>query len=264
MFRISAVILFCLGPVASFAQYSFNVALDPVTEDFVGFAGDGFNPTPSAGQLDSDTWRVIGMSDGDTSFGGIFDSVDFARGVDPDGATTGGVYAFDVGGGNIALGVQPGGSDFTPGSFDSVISNNSGLVVTSIDLSYKVYVYNDQGRANSLNFSFSVDGGSNFTGVPSLDFTSAEIAANTPAWTSVDRSATLSGLTVANGGDVIFRWTGDDVSGSGSRDQFGLDDLSATPFVSANVIPEPSTYGFVIGAFGLLLFIIRRMYSVGG
>lgn len=37
------------------------------TIDFAGFDASGFVPTPAAGQFDSDTWRVTGLSDGDLS-----------------------------------------------------------------------------------------------------------------------------------------------------------------------------------------------------
>jgi hypothetical protein len=61
----------------------------PVTlfsETFSGFDGSGFAPSPATGQLDSNVWRVTGMSDGNGTFGGTHDSGDFAR-----GSSTGGV-----------------------------------------------------------------------------------------------------------------------------------------------------------------------------
>ena len=45
------------------------------------------------------------MLDGDGTFGGDI-ILDFARGTDGDGVTTGGIYAFNVGGGNYSLGTQ--------------------------------------------------------------------------------------------------------------------------------------------------------------
>jgi hypothetical protein len=42
----------------------------PIT--FTGFTGAGFAPTPAAGQLDSDLWRVTGLSDGAGTFGGTY------------------------------------------------------------------------------------------------------------------------------------------------------------------------------------------------
>ncbi len=42
------------------------------TELFNSFGGTGFTATPAAGQLDSDFWRISGMSDGVTTYGGTF------------------------------------------------------------------------------------------------------------------------------------------------------------------------------------------------
>lgn len=127
------------------------------TIDFASFTGAGFAPSPTAGQLDSDTWRVTGLSDGDTTFGGTFTSGDFARGTSAGGVTTGGVYAFTVSSGNAALGVQPGGTDFTAGSITQRIQNNTGSAVTSWDLSYSLYVLNNKERSNSLLWEWSTD-----------------------------------------------------------------------------------------------------------
>jgi hypothetical protein len=88
-------------------------------EGFDSFAGTGFAPSPAAGQLDSDTWALNGLSDGDTAWGGTYTTGDYARGIDEDGASTGGIYAFDVvsgAGTDYILGVQPTDADFTPGA----------------------------------------------------------------------------------------------------------------------------------------------------
>jgi hypothetical protein len=189
------------------------------------FDGSGFAPSPAAGQLDSDGWSVTGLSDGDVLFGGAGNSGDFARGSSSGGVSTGGVYAFEVSTGNNALGVQPGGSDFAPGEFILKVENNTGSTVSSIDISYLVWAYNDQDRANNFNLSYSEDDLS-YTAVPSLDFTSTETTDATPSWVSSSRGTTITGLTLADGDDFYFKWTSDDVSGSGSRDELALDDIS--------------------------------------
>ena len=85
------------------------------------------------------------------------------------------MYAFDVGSGNHTLGVQPIGTDFTPGDIRLRFENNTGGDIVELQISYNVYVYNDQGRANSYNFSYSADDAS-YTDVPALDLTSPEAA----------------------------------------------------------------------------------------
>ena len=98
------------------------------------FDGSGFSATPAAGQLDSDTWRATGFSDGSGTFGGTHTLGDFARGSDPDGVTTGGVYAFEHATNNFGLGVQPTGGDFTVGEITLRIQNDTGSAATEFRL----------------------------------------------------------------------------------------------------------------------------------
>ncbi|MEM6454243.1 MAG: hypothetical protein AAF772_04040 [Acidobacteriota bacterium] len=210
---------------------------------FDEFLGTGFSPTPALGQLDSDTWSITGMSDGDLAFGAAATSGDFARGEALGAVSTGGIYSFDVGfveGSNPGLGFQPGGSDVTPGTFTLRVDNDSGDQIDEIDVRYDVYVFNDQPRANSVNFSFSLDGVT-FVPVPSLDFTSpaTESTEGGTVWEANARSTTLTGLLSGfqDGDSIFLRWETDDVSGSGSRDQFALDNIEIT----ATVVPVELT-----------------------
>ncbi|MEJ6778047.1 MAG: PEP-CTERM sorting domain-containing protein [Akkermansiaceae bacterium] len=170
------------------------------------------------------------------------------RGSSTGGVGTGGAYAFDVGAGNVALGVQPGGSDFTPGYFELEVTNDSGSTVATWAIAFKSYVLNDQARGNSFNFSFSTDG-SSYTPVAAGSFTSADGAGG--SWTlGADYSDSIS-ASVASGSSLFLRWSGDDESGSGSRDEFALDD------VSIDVVPEPSSTA-LLGLGGLALLARRR------
>ena len=72
--------------------------------NFNSFTGTGFTPTPAAGQLDSDTWRVKGMSDGDGTFGGTHTSNDFGRGAFTCCQGSGGIYAWEVSSGDFSFG----------------------------------------------------------------------------------------------------------------------------------------------------------------
>lgn len=192
-------------------------------EDFQTFTGAGFSPTPAAGQLDSNIFISTGFSDGSVAFGDTQTTGDFARGQSTGGVTTGGVYAFDVdGAGNIAWGVQPGGSDWTPGTFKVKIQNNSGGDLNNFMVSYDIYVNNDQGRANSFNFAYSTDG-SSFTNDSALDYTSPG-AADSNGFVKVSRNTSIA-VTVANGDYLYLEFSGDDVTGGGSRDEFAVDNI---------------------------------------
>ena len=120
------------------------------------FNGSGFTSNPNSGELDTDAWASTGWSDGAKDFGIANTTGDYARGVSSGGVSTGGIYSFDVGG-NQALGIQPGGSDFTPGTITLKMVNNSSAIINVIDLSYLIYIFNDQSRSNSFNFSYSID-----------------------------------------------------------------------------------------------------------
>jgi hypothetical protein len=188
------------------------------------FDGTGFAPSPSAGQLNSNAITMTGMSDGSLAFGDNNNSADFARGTNPGVVNTGGVYAFDIATGNRALGVQPGGSDFTPGSIILRFQNKTGGTITDLILSYKIFVLNDQPRSNSFNFSYSADN-VNYTDVASLDFATTESADPSPVWSKREKYTVISGLNLADDGIMYLKWTSNDISGSSNRDEIAIDDI---------------------------------------
>ncbi|GAB4307006.1 MAG: hypothetical protein Kow00117_00140 [Phototrophicales bacterium] len=216
--------------VLSFSGYGtepvFAQGSMPFSENFTGFSGAGFDTAPSSGRLDSDTWRVTGLSDGSGTFGGTHTTGDFARGVSPGAASTGGIYAFNVGGGTTALGVQPAGSDFTPGTITLRIQNTTGSTITSLTIAYDIYVNNDQNRANSFNFAYSLDD-ITYTSIAALDYTSPATA-DSLGWTQIPRTTTINSLNISNGAFFYLQWQSDDVSGSGSRDELGITNISVT------------------------------------
>jgi len=203
-----------------------------VSENFSSFTGSGYAPTPAAGQLDSNSWIATGFDGGTLTWGGSQGSdTDFGRGTSSGNVTTGGIYAFNVGSGNVILGVQPGGNDFTPGSLRLRIQNTTGFTLRAVDISYKIWTLNNAPRSNSLNFSYSTDD-TTYTPLPSLNYATPEVADASPAWVSTTRSATITGLTLQDGDYLYLSWDGDDVSGSGARDEYGIDDVQ----VSLNAI----------------------------
>lgn len=204
----------------------------PAIYNFTGFTGAGFTPTPAAGQLDSDSWIVTGMSDGNGTFGGTHTAGDYARGNTAGGVTVGGVYSLNDG----ALWIQPIGADFTPGTIELKVCNNGGSTMANIQVKYDIVYLNDQGRANSLNFSWAKDVVEpTFTDVGSADFTSPETASGTPVIETVNRDIEITGVNLANGECLILRWTGDDVSGSESRDEMGLDNVEVLEAITLPV-----------------------------
>ncbi|XAM01560.1 PEP-CTERM sorting domain-containing protein [Phycisphaeraceae bacterium D3-23] len=241
-----------LAALAALATGGANAAVVTVfSDDFTGFDGSGFASTPAAGQLDSDTYRVTGMSDGAGTFGGTHTSGDFARGSSTGGVGSGGVYAFDIGGGNVALGFQPGGSDFTPGTFE-VRFTYTGIGLTTLEVDFDIAVFNDQARANTLELTSIDVAGSEVLG-SSVGLTSPEAADGTPAWVVAAQSTGSIATTVNNGDVITLTFTGDDDTGGGSRDEFALDNLE----VSGALTPEPGSLA-LLGLGGLMIARRRR------
>lgn len=234
--KVLSLLTFCSISLISLSQYQINTLGTPQVIDFDGFTANGFEPTPTIDQLSSEEWEVLGLSDGDLFFGGTGTTGDYARGPSSGGVTTGGIYSFNVGVGNGAsLGVQPVGNDFTDGSFTLRIENNTTGTIEDLELAYEVWVLNDQDRSNYFNFEHGSDNVS-FIQEPSLDLISDEIAATTPAWEQNLRSITLTAVNIPVGGVYYLKWTSDDVSGSGSRDEFALDNISITGLNSGPTI----------------------------
>ena len=207
------------------------------------FTGTGFQPTPSAGQLDSDAWAVTGWSDGLLNFGGnqTTTSTDYTRGAAAAAVTTGGFYSYRAAPQSVAnpcLMIQPVGSDFEPGTLTLRIQNTGAGFINTLNVSYNLFIRNDQVRSNSFNFSYSSNN-STYTSVGGLDYTSIA-AADALGWvqvgTSPSRSTSITGLSIAPGDYFYFRWNSAAVGGTGARDEFGLDDISITATFGA---PSP-------------------------
>lgn len=188
------------------------------------YDGSGFEPAPATGRLNSNTFATTGMSDGDTNFGDESIAGDFAGGTSPGGVTAGGFYAFEVAPGNNAFGWQATGSDFAPGTITLRMQNQTGSEINTIDVAYLIYEYNDQGRSNSINFSYS-EAFNFYEEVPELNFVSTEAAASSPVWEVHPRNTKITNLEIFEGEFFYFRWTSEDVSGSGSRDELAIDNI---------------------------------------
>ena len=231
--------------------------------NFTGFTGSGFAPSPAAGQLDSDSWAISGLGASSFTFGDTTAVTGVpALGTSTGGVTTGGIYAFTVAMGNTALGVQPTGSVFNASATAHMIlrlRNDSGGDVVDPSVAYTIWVLNDQPRSNAFNFSYSTDNVS-YTTVASLDYTSPA-AADAFGWTSVLRSTTLTGLTIPDGGLLYLRWTGGDVGGTGSRDEFALDDivvadLTPTAVTLAQTAASQPSHGRLPFALAFLMLAV--------
>jgi len=254
MKKVYVLFFLILGTAGVWGQVSLTNGTPSATIDFsnttptgvgsnpsTAFTGAGFDAaTATAGRLNSNAWAVTGWSNGNLTFGGtqITAATDYTRGATGVAQTTGGMYAYTGAPGSAAnptLMIQPGGSDWAPGTLTLRIQNNGTSNITQLAVNYNIYVRNDQARSNSFNFSYSPDDVT-YTPVAALDYTSTA-AIDALGWvivgTAPSRTTTITGLSVVPGGYVYIRWSGADVGGSGSRDEFGLDDINMTATYAA-------------------------------
>jgi hypothetical protein len=237
------------------------------TESFGSFAGAGFAPLPTAAQLDSDVWRVVGLSDNaNPAFGGTYTSGDFARGringsADPTG---GGVYSPSA---NGALILQPTGSDFEGAGFiEARVLNSAGSAAERFDLAFDWAYRNSGDRSSALTLSYSTDG-LTYIAVDSAGFTTPTVRdATTAATFAGERIAvTLTDLIVADGGYLYLRWSNPTSSGGGSRDEIGIDNVTVDATKSDAVTAGVADVTLVEGTGGTTdaVFVVTRSSGVG-
>lgn len=207
-------------------KINFDDTVDGVNLDT--FQGFGISKIVESGQLDSNAWAFTAFASGDIPFGGnsIEDS-SYENGISDGGEDDTGIYAFNVGSAaaaNYTLGIQPGGKDFNPGTVTLQIQNQTGAPMTSLNIGYKVYVYNDQEVSSKISFSSSSDGNT-FTPQDKVDVISPNAADLAPGWKAYYRAVSLTGLTVAKDNYFYLRWSGSLVSGTGAQDEFAIDDI---------------------------------------
>ena len=204
----------------AFAQLSIDKRL--TVEAFDGYAGAGLTPAPAAGQLDSDNWRLAGV--GTCNFGGTCTGGDFARGASGGNVTTGGLYAFTVEASNPAFGWQADSNAMTPGAVTLRLVNDTGSTITDASFEYSLWVRNNEDRSQSVTFAYSTDDATYLPVAALSQNTPAAAGAN--AWVESRLTAELTGLSIAAGGSLYFRWSTDDASGSGNRDEIAIDDVN--------------------------------------
>lgn len=224
------------APMAMFAQLSIDAFGSEVPADLSDYAGSGFQPGGGSGTLNSDIWSAEGFTDGAVDFGGTNLTGDFARGIGGAGVTTGGIYGLPNPDGN-RIWIQPTNDDFTPGSLTLRMQNNTGSILGGLNIAYHAYASNDQERSNSLLCSYSYDN-ITYTPIPELDFVSPEVS--DLILHETDFSFLLTGITVDPAALLYIRFTGDDVSGAGARDEFGISNIAFTGFAPLAV----PTYNF--------------------
>lgn len=224
------ILLTLLSPTPTAASTPYSDTVTLVVIDFDDFTGDGFEPNPAVGQLDSDLWRVTGMSEGDLPFGSSASTGDFAMGRSPGDVAPSGIYAFEVIPGIITLGIQPSNADFTPGELVLRIENATRDRIIDLQVNYDLWVNNDQPYATQWSVYHSYDDQTyTYSGG---DYLSGE-AKDALGWQRHSFQVDLNGLSIDHGEPYFLMWASDDAYGHGQRDEFGLNNIT----ISATLTP---------------------------
>jgi predicted extracellular nuclease len=233
------------------------------SESFSSFTAGGFAPNPTAGQVDSDIWRVVGLSDianpayGFTGAAGT----DFGRGIISGDPVTAGVYSVSGAGAMI---LQPTGAELDINGFiEARIQNTAGTTVTSFNVAFDWDYRNSADRGENMQFSYSTDG-INFTAVPAAAFSTPAASAVGAVFTLQHEAVTLTGLSVANGDFLYLRWTHLSSTGSGSRDEIGIDNVTVAAQTDASLPLVSVSDVSVNEAAGTMTFTVTRFNVTTG
>lgn len=274
--KVLPVISFVCLPLFVFSQLSISAVKTTFTVDFNNTVSDVNNGTfiapatvaagfPFAGQLDRDAFQI--SSSAGTGFNWPVSPVDVTGGKTSSngGASQAGIYAYSNDGGtNRLLGVNPNGSNFTPGAIILKVQNNSGSTITQFDLSYTAYAYNIKVGSTSLTLYYSSDGSTWFAADAAFNYTSP--GASSAAWESATLADCIPALNIADGGYFYLKWV---IDGSGSMDEIGIDDitlLGRTPLVgfttSSSIVAELDPDGTTTQSY--LLDVYMEAPPIGG
>ncbi len=167
--------------------------------------------------------------------GGARDNEQYA--VDTGASTTGDTYSYGAAASTErAFGALRSGT-LIP-LYGAAFSNDTGSTISSLAVAYTGEEWRNgtAGRTDQINFEYSLDATDlstgTWTGVSALNFVTPDTATagaknGNAAAERTALSSTITGLNIASGACVWFRWT--DTDASGADDGLAVDDFSVTP-----------------------------------
>lgn len=197
------------------------------------------NANPGPGQLNANAWHIF--KDGSTS-----EAVDLASTFPSDLMGGEGILSFPPlmeGGGGIssttidgvtAFGFQPSGNNFTAGSMTLRVQNNTGQILSGLEVTYDLYVLNDRDRSNTFTMYYSgLNTNNSYAMVEGTQVVSPGPADDDAVPINNPVDATISNVGILPGQFGHIRWVLDDLEGSGQRDEFVLLNIQITPIADA-------------------------------
>jgi hypothetical protein len=186
--------------------------------------------------------------------------------ADNGAGNSGGLYSYGAAGGaDRALGALASGTNIM--GFGFQLRNNTGAAITSIDIAFT----QENWRSSTSNQNTIVAGwsltsaavtSSSYLTAASTEFSTVaalNLVGPAPVTTNgaldgnlasnqVSRSASITGLSLAQGESIFFRWT--DANDVGNDAGLAIDNFTLTAF-SSSAVPEPATLSLLGVAIGL-------------
>jgi hypothetical protein len=209
---------------------------DTLVYRFDGWTGVGFAPEGSTSRIDSRSWIINGLTDGSMDFGDTKLGGDFGRGLSSGRVTTGGVYAFTPAADVRLLGFQPTGTDLAPGSATWRVLIPDRIATKGVVVEYDLWVYNDQDRSTLIELEWSRDGvifqptNGGGTLTPAAAFVGVQ-------WRKHSVSGYINTNDIEPNSYLYVRWLMRDGAGSGSRDEWGLEEIRMYAEMDSDIGP---------------------------
>lgn len=186
--------------------------------------------------------------------------------------TAGNVYSFGTAAADRAFGALRSGNVIP--TLGARFQNNTGSTLSNLDITYtgEQWRFGATGRADQLDFQYSLnatsitDAGATWFDVNALDFISPNTTATVgpldgnAAVNRTQLTSTITGLTLANGDFIWFRWL--DVDAAGADDGLAIDDFGITQSLTPVTVPVPepaSVLAIAAGAVGVGGYARRRL-----
>jgi hypothetical protein len=176
-------------------------------------------------------------------------------------STSANVYNYgSVGNSDRSLGYLGGGSNsFT--NFYLQIQNNTGGLLTSLDVSYDGRLWRSGGAQptnsnNTIAFFYATgnpaltnnSSTTGWTSVSTLNYApTVSVSGGAQPGTATNFSTTISGLSLNQGDQIVFRWLGND--GTGTDAGLAIDNI--------NIVPEPTTWALIGLGSAFMLWRVR-------
>ena len=226
---IITTIFLLLSGHGVWGQLSITSTGTAYTQDFDGMGSSSFATLPTGFKVNGDgaapswstgttsTTRAAGTSGTNllsgTSSGGVYN---FANGVTASAP-------------DRALGFLTSGSFASPNSIIFRFTNNTGITVTNLNISFDYEKYRAGTRAWNLTFFHGNNSNPTIAetnGDQSYAVDGANAVVNPSS--SINKTISLTGLSIANGTDYYIKWTSTGLAGSTNSQGIALDNFSIT------------------------------------